>query len=238
MQDRSTGATSPDPPDRLTGLEALDALKAREEARLDYFAGCEGATVDQLRADARALITKVDRSVTHTTRSRARGRAVSRPLRTRSRESHSTRPGHRRSAASSTTSSSDPGDSDEPGPWPGEAGYGRLCACGCGRSLRGKRADAKTFGASCRQRLARAAAAQRVEPTAAATCVCEAGFFYRDTDGDAVCGLCGCWLTRIEPRLIDYDLVDALMRTNGPSVAQRRRPFDSKWRTSRREVLA
>src|SRR5829696_263902 len=49
----------------------------------------------------------------------------------------------------------------------------------------------KTFGASCRQRLKRAAEREVCGPLESRLRQCDSGFFYRDAEGDAVCGLCG-----------------------------------------------
>jgi hypothetical protein len=65
-------------------------------------------------------------------------------VRTRSRE-HRARPSTRSSARSGDSGD----DSGEPEP------ASRVCACGCGRTLDHLRVDAKTFSATCRQRLKR-----------------------------------------------------------------------------------
>lgn len=65
------------------------------------------------------------------------------------------RPGAAAGRRSSTSRDDGDNDSDD---GPGEAG--RLCACGCGRDISHKRADARTYDATCRQRLTRAGAAR------------------------------------------------------------------------------
>lgn len=159
---------------------------------------------------------------------RISGRAAREATNTRTRRS-------RRTAASSSSSSADPGD-----PSPADDDGPRSCACGCGRDISNKRLDARTFGASCRQRLKRQSAASEEprRPVLAESCHCDSGFFYRDHDGDAVCGSCGCWIGKVSPRLIDYDEFDALMRSNGTSV--NRRPIRREWNTRprRSEVAA
>jgi hypothetical protein len=136
-----------------------------------------------------------------------------------------------------TRSSAKSGDSGSDEPEPSEEGAcscgcnqpRRFCACGCRREITHRRADAKTFAASCRQKIKRAADRERLEPLAARACQCEGGFFYRDAEGDAVCGLCGCWLARIATPINGFDGVDALLRSNGVYVAPRLLPRE--WRT-------
>jgi hypothetical protein len=112
----------------------------------------------------------------------------------------------------------------------------RFCACGCNREITHRRADAQTFGASCRQALARAEARRRLQPDAARTCQCESGFFFRNAEGDAVCGLCGCWLARVTGPVGDFDLFAEAMSTNGTYV--RRRVVPREWRTRRLEAVS
>lgn len=103
-----------------TGREALNLLKAREQARADDYADVEGDAADSIRADTRARIADVDRSIARSRGRRsihARSRAEAHRMAPRSRESHRDRPSRRRAASSSRTSSSDPGEpapSDEP----------------------------------------------------------------------------------------------------------------------------
>jgi hypothetical protein len=83
----------------------------------------------------------------------ARPRAARMPI-ARCRERRDS--GRRRKAAATRASGSrsgqDPGDPDKPEP----PQAGRLCQCGCGRSLEHLRRDAQTFGESCRKRVQRA----------------------------------------------------------------------------------
>lgn len=193
-----------------------------------------------------AYAAKVDHYRPERKRSEAVPLGATRGRTSRARSSHSARPGHRRCAASSSTSSSDPGSSSDPDA-PGEAGYVcdcgcgrevRSCDCGCGRDITHRRRDTRTFGASCRQRLRRSLlrdADLRAEaPLDPRTCQCESGFFFRDPDGDAVCALCGCWLAKVEPRPNGFDAADALLRSNGSYTCRRRVPRE--WRTRRTEV--
>jgi hypothetical protein len=94
--------------------------------------------------------------------------------------------------------------------------------------LKGKRADAKTFGASCRMKLSRAAAREPFEPTTAKSCRCESGFFVRDPEGDAVCGLCGCRLAKVSTRVDGFDALARFMRE---SDYVRRLSQPKEWRT-------
>ncbi len=117
----------------------------------------------------------------------------------------------------------------------------RWCACGCGRDITHKREDAKTFGASCRQRIARAAQRTTSNPLEPRSCQCDSGFFYRDAEGDAVCGLCGCWIARVAASLIseDYQLAEAVLRSNGTFLPFRpiaRKWFDTQQEYRRRET--
>ena len=158
--------------------------------------------------------------------------------RTGRHEARPARAATRREGASSATSSSDPPpDGDDSDPEPSEEGLctcgcrpakpRRFCACGCRREITHRRADAKTFGASCRQRIARAATGQRFAPDEAKRCRCESGWFFRDAEGDAVCGLCGCWLAKVAHPPGSHELIDALMRANGVYV--RPRPLSKPW---------
>ena len=61
----------------------------------------------------------------------------------------------RRASARSGDSGEDPGGDEPEGPEPSGRSAGRLCACGCGAGLDGRRADALTFGPACRKRLSR-----------------------------------------------------------------------------------
>jgi hypothetical protein len=151
----------------------------------------------------------------------------------------------RRASSSSRTSSSDPGPSepsDEPEPPTVEHVCGcctpprpvRLCACGCGRDITHRRADAKTFGSSCRQRLARATAREQFNPGAAGACRCANGFFYRDAEGDSVCAMCGHWVTRVVTPINGFDALDALLRSNDTHVV--RRPLSREWRVARKKA--
>jgi hypothetical protein len=156
-----------------------------------------------------------------------------------------TRPRERRERhVARATSSADSGsDSDEPEPPPSgrlcdcgcrPAREIRVCACGCGRDITHKRADARTFGASCRQRLARVAQRGAYNPLEPEGCQCQNGWSYRDAEGDATCGLCGCWLAKVSTPVSAFHTFDALMRSNGTYVA--RRPVPREWRTARKEA--
>lgn len=155
----------------------------------------------------------------------------------------------RRTNSSSTTSSADPpgSDSDSDQPEPVATGHlchccepprpVRFCACGCEREITHSRADAKTFGASCRSRIKRDRDGQA--PRELRTCQCESGFFYRDVEGDAICGQCGCWLAKITSSIVDaeYRDAEAEMRSNGVYVTRRLVPREWRTRPARRSPV-
>jgi hypothetical protein len=73
--------------------------------------------------------------------------------RVRPRPMVTARPRERREASRRGSTRAGPDDPDPP--QPGDSIVGRLCACGCGRSLEGKRRDARVFDNTCQQRLGR-----------------------------------------------------------------------------------
>jgi hypothetical protein len=161
------------PVDRLAAISALDIAKrwrheveiappgviaamlrrrrvelARRAARLQE--QCPGAEdrlreffdvmIEHLRRERRAL--SAQRVRLPSAGARARARTVPRPR-------------QRRDGSSRRSVRAGPDDDSHESEPPGEGSAGRLCECGCGRSLEGKRPQARTFNASCRQRVAR-----------------------------------------------------------------------------------
>jgi hypothetical protein len=115
-------------------------------------------------------------------------RATSRG-RPRERRGGPRRHAHPRVGTGDSGDSSD-GESEPPGEGPGR----RLCACGCGRDLSHKRADALTFDAGCRKRLSRAQAQQARQPAPMGErCVSCRCFLSRYGKGGAHWGLLAVW---------------------------------------------
>lgn len=119
----------------------------------------------------------------------------------------------------------------------------RRCICGCGRSLTGKRADARTYDASCRSRVARDEARRRADEASRPElphpepprqrCRCAAGALATvDPDGDLVCSKCGRFRAHVEARIRGFDTTAHQMVTDADGhlyrPARKRRP--APWR--------
>lgn len=114
----------------------------------------------------------------------------------------------------------------------------RLCSCGCGNSLDGRRADATAYSTSCRSRLARDRAKR--QELVVQRCRCAPGALATvDPDGDLVCSKCGRFRTHVAPRIITFDASARAMVTDADGrpyrPARKRRPAD--WRVTRPDSL-
>jgi hypothetical protein len=137
---------------------------------------------------------------------RQRERQTSAPLTPR-RPSCAARPRERRDGSRRRTVRAGPSADDGPSP-----PAARLCACGCGRDLAGRRSDCSAFDASCRSRLARDGGRP---PVSLKTCACgPLALATADPDGDLICAKCGRLLGHVATRINGYDALDRLMQTD------------------------